>query len=429
MWAGEGVARLTQEELFPWLIGAGAALVLLIAFWAGRITARRRVRRALRKAQPWQIPTLEGWVRQGWLDPELIEVLPPQLSAGQVFYEWAWADPEIGKYWRLREPLDETTPFEAVVRDVWSNLPEAQKAGAKERLGAAVIAASTWWGGAERGWNGRPLAVPAGTVNKKQQGLPLRPMDDLTAAPSPGPLRGEPVAQEADGVDLVLALAALRRAQPRYTHPLAPKADSKSSLVQGLSTRVATDVGRQVGARVGASILGPIGAMVGQYLGEMAGSFGAKSLTQQSLPEPIAAAVKQTETALAHLGELVMSEDFARGARQPRERVLEIGKQVEVVREERSKRVRERIWPTPGQVLVEETLWVALDEMRGYKDAGEAFIQTARQANPSVAGAMILQNPWLVRSLPGGVDRLNQARQALNQAAIVIRRHRDSRQG
>jgi hypothetical protein len=35
---------------------------------------------------------------------------------------------------------------------------------------------------------------------------------------------------------------------------------------------------------------------------------------------------------------------------------------------------------------------------------------------------MILQNPWLVRKLPGAVEKLNAARLALNAAATLIRR-------
>ncbi len=412
-----------QEYTLPLMIAALTAVPFILAYWVGRFVSRRRMGRLLRLPRPWQLPTLEGWARSGWLDPELIEALPAEVSPATVFYHWAAVDPDVARGWRLREPLTETTPFEAVVRDVWRNLPADQQRTARERLAEAVVTAGTWWGGAERGWTGRPLSLPAASVPRKAQGLPLLGMPDLTAAPMPGPVHADAAAAEADGVDLVLILVALRASQPRFMHPLAPKANSTHSLVQGLSSRVAVDVGRQVGARVG-GMLGPIGAMVGQYLGEMAGTLGASKLAQQTLPEPIASSVKQTEEALARLGELAMTDDFARGAGQPAEAILETGKRVEVIREERNRRLRERLWPTRGLVLVEEVLWVALDEMKRYRTAAEVFVKTAREANPSIAGGMILQNPWLVRSLPGGVERLNAARQALNRAALAVKQYR-----
>jgi len=95
-----------------------------------------------------------------------------------------------------------------------------------------------------------------------------------------------------------------------------------------------------------------------------------------------------------------------------------------VIRQDRSRRLRERVWPTRGLGAVEEVLRVALSQLHDYRAAGDRFVATARAAADAVAGGMILQNPWLVRDLPGAVERLNAARQALNRAAGVIRRCR-----
>src|SRR5205823_5550418 len=132
------------------------------------------------------------------------------------------------------------------------------------------------------GWNRRPLVVLASSVGRKEQGLPLAPLDDLTAAPLPAPLDGARLAVEGDGPDLLVALAVLRGARPRFTHPLAPRAGRPSAMLADLTTKVGSDVGARVGAGIGA-VLGPIGSMLGRYLGEMAGSLGGKAVAAQSL--------------------------------------------------------------------------------------------------------------------------------------------------
>ena len=402
------------------LAGIGGAAALLLSYWIARLKARRRFTHAMRVARPWQRLTLERWVRAGWLDPELLGALPDQMAPMTVLYEWARVDPEITKNWRLREPVLLATPFEAVVRDVWRNLPAAEQDRAAAVLAKAVTEAGAWWGGAERGWNGRPLSVLGTSVGKKQQGLQLLGMEDLTAAPLPGPIKVEEAAGAADGEELVVMLAALRRTTPRFMHPLAPKSSPTSSLLAGMSTQVGTDIGRRIGAGLGAA-LGPIGSLVGQYVGGMAGAMGGKALVQKSLPERITAALKETESALGALGKLVETDDFARAARQPAERTLELGKQVELVRATRSRALRERIWPSKGQLALEVTLRVTLAELHDYRSAAEFFIVTARKAPEAVAGGMVLQNPWLVRSIPGAVEKLNTARATLNRAAGAIR--------
>ncbi|MCC2667765.1 MAG: hypothetical protein K0Q72_236 [Armatimonadetes bacterium] len=402
------------------LIGVAGVAVLLLAYWIMRVKARRRLTHALRVSRPWQRPTLERWVKQGWLDPELLGALPAQIAPMTVLYEWARVDPQVTREWRLREPVVPETPFEAVIRDVWRNLSDAEQARAAAVLAKAVTEAGPWWGGAERGWNGRPLSVLASAIGKKQQDLPLLGMEDLTAAPLPGAINAAEAAGVADGEELVLMLAALRRTTPRFMHPLAPKSSPTSSLVAGMSAQVGTDIGRRIGAGLGAA-LGPIGSMVGQYVGGLAGAMGGKALVKQALPERITAALKETETALAALGRLAETDDFARAARQPADRILELGKQVESIREARSRGLRERLWPSAGLIAVEVTLRVTLAQLQDYRTAADFFIATARKAPEPVAGGMVLQNPWMVRSIPGAVEKLNTARSTLNRAAGAIR--------
>jgi hypothetical protein len=414
---------MTDTWLYLW-IGLLTALPFIAAYWIGRFVSRLKRGKLLRTVRPWQVPTLQHWAERGWLDPTKVEALPGEVPPALVFYEWGSLDAETARHWRLREPLRLETPVEAMVADVWSNLPESVRAGARSRLAEAVSTHAEWWGGVERGWNGRALALLAGDVGKKQVSLPLLPMPDLTAAPAPGPIRGKDMAAEAEGPDLVLALFAVRRAQGLFTHPLAPKQGGVGSMLQGLSTQVASDVGRRVGAGIGA-VLGPIGSMIGQHLGGLAGSLAGKSVADRMLPEPVQNALKDTETALARLGKLAETEQFARAAGRPAEAVLETGKRLEVVRQDRSRGLVERVWPTPGLVLVEEVLRVTASELAAQRGAGEHFVATARRSQEAVAGGMILQNPWMVAGLPEGPERLNAARGALNRAALVIRRAQD----
>ena len=405
------------------LIGTLTLLPCVAAYWVARLISRRKTAALFRLPRPWQDQTLQGWADLGCLDPDGAGTLPAELVPAVVFYEWAGADPDAAQYWRFREPLNEKTPVEAMVRDAWSAMPDAARTRGRERLAAALAASASWWGGAERGWNGRPFVLLPGAISRKQAALPLLPLEDLTAAPLPMPLRGERLPagpDQAEAVDLVLALAALRRSACGFMHPLAPGADSKESLVAGLSQQVGTDVGRRIGAGLGA-VLGPIGSMVGQYLGARAGALGGKALAQQALPTAISGALQETEGALAELGGLVETDDFVRAASQPAETILERGKHLEIRRQDRSRGLRERLWPTPGQVMIEAALQVAVGELKAYRGAAEHFVQTARKSPRAVVGGMLLQNPWMVRVLPGGADRLNAARAALNRAAHALR--------
>jgi hypothetical protein len=70
---------------------------------------------------------------------------------------------------------------------------------------------------------------------------------------------------------------------------------------------------------------------------------------------------------------------------------------------------------------VQVTLRVTLAELHDYRTAADFFIATARKAPEPVAGGMVLQNPWMVRSIPGAVEKLNAARATLNRAAGAIR--------
>jgi hypothetical protein len=404
------------------LVAMMTAVPFVLLYWAGRFVSRRRLGAALRQPRTLQGETLRRWVERGWLDPEGAGRLPARLSAVDVFYEWAWADPKVPLRWRLRAPAP-AAGVEEMVAGAWDRLPEADRVQARERLAQAVTEASTWWGGAERGWNRRPLAVPADAVPKKAQALPLLPLPDLTAAPAPPPVSAGAHLREAEGPDLVLLLAVLRRADPEFTHPLAPEQDQVGSLIAGLSHRAATDVGARIGAGLGAA-LGPIGAMLGRRLGEMAGALGGKALAEQALPPRIGEPLRQTEAALSHLGRLVQGESLEEAARAPAEAVLAFGRKVEPVRESRSRGVRERIWPTAGLVLVEEVLRRALAELEAYRGAADHFVAAARKAPEAVAGGMLLQNPWMVRSLPTGPAHLNAARAALNRAAKALRLER-----
>jgi hypothetical protein len=402
------------------LVTAATLAPFILLYWIGRFISRRRLATVFRQPRSWQLPTLQAWVRSGWLDAERVEALPQELPAAVVFYEWSRADPEIARHWRFRQSPNAQAGLETLVRDAWNHLPPGPREKTSGRLAEAVKGADAWWGGAERGWNGRPLAVPAAAVSRKQGGLPLLPVDDLTGAPLAAPILAEKAAQEAEGPELVLLLAALRRSSPRFRHPLAPRAGSTNSMIEGLSTRVVSDVGRRLGGGLGA-VLGPIGSMVGQYVGEMAGRMGGKALAQGALPAAVSQALKETEEALAQLGRLAEGDAFVAALREPSEAVLEWGRGAEKIREARSRGVRERVWPSAGLGAVEEALRVALGEVQGYRSAARFFLETARGSGEAVAGGMLLQNPWLVRRLPDGVERLNKARAALNRAAAVAR--------
>jgi hypothetical protein len=162
--------------------------------------------------------------------------------------------------------------------------------------------------------------------------------------------------------------------------------------------------------------------MVGQYLGELAGTVGGKALAQQALPEAVSGTVRDAEAALTRLGQMAETDAFGKAARSPAEAILGMGRRLESAREARSRRLRERVWPTRGLVLVEETLRVALRELQSYRAAAEVLLAAVRQASEPVAGGILLQNPWLAPTLRGGTERLTAARAALNRAAAALSR-------
>ncbi|HEU4754453.1 MAG TPA: hypothetical protein VFU47_15195, partial [Armatimonadota bacterium] len=362
----------TQTQL---LIGIGAALLLALLCGVGRWRARRRQRALFRQSRAIRKATVAGWVERGWLG-EGGGALPRQLSPAEVFLEWAWVHPEAAAHWKLRAAATPDAGLEEMLKEVWGALPGPVREASSERLAAALKEAPVWWGGAERGWNGRPLVVQEGAVSRKQAALPLLPIEDLTGAPSRLPLDADAVLREADGPEQLLLLAALRGAVPEYTHPLAPPGDSRASLVSGLSGQVTTDLGRRVGAGLGAA-LGPIGSMVGQYLGEMAGALGGKALARQAVPAEVAGVLEETERALSELGALAGTEAFARAVEAPAEQILELGGRLEKIREKRARGLRERLWPTPGQALLEATMRLALDRLHGYRAATDHFVKAA----------------------------------------------------
>lgn len=408
------------------LVGALALTPLPLTYWLWKYLGRRRLARAWRAVRPLQPGTIARWEALGVLRPELRDALPGLLSAPQVFLEWAAVDPEAARWWHFREFPREECPLEALVAAAWEAQPEARRPAAEAALRDAVKEAAAWWGGAERGWNRRPLAVPPSLLPRPgrrgaETGRLLLPLDDLTAAPLPGVLAVEPLLTAGSGPELVLALALLRRQAPRYTHPLAPGAGSTASLVSGIGEQVGTDVGRRVGASLGAA-LGPLGSMVGRYVGELAGRAGARRLAEEVLPEPLATALRETETALAALGALVADEAFARAVKAPEEEVLRVGRTLELIREARARRITERLWPGAGQALLEEVLREALAELHACRTVAAVLLKGARSSPPVVAGGILLQNPWLVRPLPAGPRRLTAARTALNRAAMLLRR-------
>lgn len=398
------------------------ALPLVAFYWLARYYTRRRQAKLLRQGRPWQLPTIQNWVMRGWLDPESTGLLPAELLPAKLFWDWASVDPDAALHWRIREKLMEATPAELLVREAWDSIPQAQRAESRRALAAAVAQAARPYGGSEQGWAHRPFVVLSSDLPRRaREPLPMEGADDMTAAEIGAPVHGEKMAAEADGPDLVLALYAIRASKLRYTHPLAPRQGGAYSMISGVSTRLGGDVGRRVGGGIGAA-LGPIGSMIGQYLGGVAGEMGGRALAKSSLPSAATEALRQTEDALASLGSLTARDDLLHAAELPSETVVLEGQKLEPVRERRSRSMREGFWPSTGLVIVEEALRIALIELRTYREAAAQFVLIARKAPAAVAGGMILQNPWLVHRLPGGAERLNQARAALNRAATALRR-------
>ena len=415
-----------QQVMDPTLLAlyAAAGLVPPVGAFVFRGKRRSTFRKLVRAPRPWQEITLREWVERGWLNPELLDTLPATLSTAQVFYHWAWADEGALRCWRLREPLQEDLPFEASVRDAWSNLPPEVQSNSRAVLSEAVKTAGEWWGGVNKGWNGRPLALLAKDLprrHRKLPPLPLLPLDDLTAAPLPSAFNLPRVGDQAEGPDLVLILAALKGMTPRFRHPLAPSATSNASLIAGLGTQVGTDVGGRIGAGLGAA-LGPIGALVGRHIGSAVGKLGGKALADQTLPDEVSSALKETERALGRLGKLTREQDMERAVNLVEKGILRHGQLTEAARQDRARRPAEWFVRSQAQGLLEEVIRLAADELRVHRDAAVHFALVARKAPEPVAGGMILQNPWLVLALPEGVERLNEARRSLNDAAMALRR-------
>jgi hypothetical protein len=320
--------------------------------------------------------------------------------------------------------LREDLPFEASVRDAWYNLPEEAQVMSRAALVDAVKTAGEWWGGVNKGWNGRPLALLGKDLPRRKRHLPLLPLlplDDLTAAPLPSAFNVSRVADGAEGPDLVLILAALKQMTPRFRHPLAPSANSNASLIAGLGTQVGTDVGGRIGAGLGMA-LGPIGALVGRHVGSAVGKLGGKALADQALPDEVSSALKETERALGRLGKLTREQDLDRAVNLVEKGILRQGQSTEAARQDRAKRPSEWFVRSPAQGLLEEVIRLTADELKVHREAAVHFAAVARKSPEPVSGGMILQNPWLVLALPEGVERLNEARRSLNDAALALRR-------
>jgi hypothetical protein len=305
------------------------------------------------------------------------------------------------------------------LRSLWHGLPPAARARTEGRLREALATQASAWSGAERGWTGAPYVVPAPPARRREAELRFEVVTDLTSAPAPGPLRAEAASQAAEGWVLPLLLTLQRRAPVRRIHPLAVHGPG-SPLLHELGTRVGSDVGRRVGASLG-SILGPVGSAVGQYVGGMLGSAGGRTLAGRSKLEGPAAEIQAAEEALVRLGELAEGDPFAEAVRAPERAWLARGTGWQECRERRRPRLAERFWPSLEQALAEECLRAALDELRAYRASAPLFLQAIAAAEPLTRGGVLLQNPWLAPSLPGGPEGVTRARAALNQAARALK--------
>ena len=67
-------------------------------------------------------------------------------------------------------------PFEASVRDAWYNLPEETQVMSRAALVDAVKTAGEWWGGVNKGWNGRPLALLSKDLPRRKRNMPILPL-------------------------------------------------------------------------------------------------------------------------------------------------------------------------------------------------------------------------------------------------------------
>jgi hypothetical protein len=401
------------------LIGLLTLTPFWIMFWIWRWRARQRLVAWLHTPRAWPRAWGAEWRRSGWLAPgwELAD-LPAELSLTQVLYDWAWADPDVLEHLSLRgAPVGgEQVGLEPLLSALWVNLPEPARAATQERLAARLRASYSWWTGAEHGWTGRPLLMDATRMPKASAALPLVAVEDLTAAPIPGPFRVEKLISDAPAPLWPLLLALQRRTPPRFMHPLAVSQGEGESLVAGLSHKVGTTVGQRIGAGLG-SILGPIGSMLGQHVGGMLGAAGAKQLAGKMVSPQVETALEQVSVAISGLGATVTGKELARGLMLPEKALLDLGAQWQKRVARRGGRLRERLARSVELTLAEECLVLAADALRGYRDAQPVFFAIAEKGGDLVTGGLVLQNPWMATAKPEAAERLQEARAALNRAA------------
>ena len=401
------------------LIGLLTLTPFWIAFWIWRWRARQRLVAWLHTPRPWPRAWGTEWRRSGWLAPgwDAAE-LPAELSVTQVLYDWAWADPDVLEHLSLRGVAlgGPGLGLEPLLSALWVNLPEPVRATTQERLAARLRASYSWWTGAESGWTGRPLLMDAARMPKGAAALPLVAVEDLTAAPIPGPFRVEKLISDAPAPLWPLLLALQRRTPPRFMHPLAVGQGEGESLVAGLSQRVGTTVGQRIGAGLG-SILGPIGSMLGQHVGGMLGAAGAQQLAGKMVSPQVGTALEQVSAAVSGLGATLAGKDLVRALMLPEKALLDLGAQWQARVARRGGRLRERLARSAELTLAEECLVLAADALRGYRDAQPVFFSIAEKGGDLVTGGLVLQNPWMATANPEASERLQEARSALNRAA------------
>ncbi len=403
------------ELSIPAVIALLTALPFVAGYWVARAVARVRLGRRLREARAWPgrelAPAVLAWLEPGWDAAQL----PQQLSLSALACDWAAADPEILRDWRLGRVALAGSIADAL-RALWNQLPAAARDRTEARLRTTLGALDTAWAGAARGWTCYPYLLPAPEGKRSERGLPIEIEPDLTSAPAPGPFRARAAGAEAPGWLLPLLLALQRRSPVHRLHPLAAGARELPG-IGDLGGRLGGDVGRQVGARVG-GMLGPIGATVGGYVGGMLGSNSARKLAGNLKErEP---ALDAVEEALVRLGKSASAEALESAVRLPEEWWLATGTEWETHRAQRRGGLRERLWPSAGQALGEECLRAALSALRGYRRAAPLFLNAALNAGPAARGGIVLQNPWLAARLPGGPAAIAAARAALNRAARTL---------
>ena len=407
-----------MAELLPLLIVA----LLLLPFWLGygvaRLIARRRLAAWLHEPRPLTDSARERWPSREWLARGWRpEELPETLSLAVVLAEWAEADPDVLAELRLTRPWRglPAGSLGSLVARAWEALPPAARERSAERLRAALRDLEGWWSGAERGWTGRPFVLPPAAAPRKGDPAACLVLEDLTAAPLPGPFARR-AADEAPDAELPLFYALQRRTAPRFVHPLAPPGSPLATAASTLAGDLAVQIGQRIGARFGA-ILGPVGAAVGQYLGGMAGKLAGSRARPVELPAALRDGFAEAEAALARLGEIAAGAAWERALVEPEERVLRRGGEWERLRARRARWWREKLWPTLEVAAIEAAMEVALAELRGLRAVSAHLRDRAPHLDPVLHGGILLQNPWLARTLVEGPERLSAARRALNRLA------------